>query len=57
MPEHAVGNKVVLCGTIASIEGDIALVKVDRSFPPGGTVAVRLGKLPDDAQQAGDDHA
>lgn len=49
MAEHAVGNQVVLCGTITAIEGDVALVKVDRSFPAGGTIAVRLGKLADSA--------
>lgn len=49
MPEHAVGNQVVLCGTITAIEGDVALVKVDRASPEGGTIAVRLGKLPDSA--------
>lgn len=47
MAEHAVGNQVVLCGIIVEIEGDVALVKVDRAFPAGGTIAVRLGKLPD----------
>jgi hypothetical protein len=41
--EHAVGSMVVLCGTITAVEGDIALVRVDRSFPAGGTVTVRLG--------------
>ena len=45
MAEHKVGNTVVLVGTIVEIEGDIALVKVDKSFPEGGTITVRLGKL------------
>jgi hypothetical protein len=36
--EHAVGNQVVMCGTIVELEGDIALVKVDKSFPAGGTI-------------------
>jgi len=49
MAEHKVGNQVVLCGTIVQIEGDIALVRVDKSFPDGGTITVKLGKLPDDA--------
>jgi hypothetical protein len=49
MAEHAVGNQVVLTGTIVEIDGGIALVRVDRAFPAGGTVTVRLGKLPDDA--------
>jgi hypothetical protein len=34
-----------MCGTIVAIDGDVALVKVDRSFPQGGTITVRLGKL------------
>jgi len=46
MAEHAVGNMVVLTGTIVEIDGGIALVRVDKSFPAGGTIAVRLGKLP-----------
>jgi hypothetical protein len=46
MAEHKVGNQVVLCGTIVWIEGGIALVEVDRAFPAGGTIAVRLGTLP-----------
>ena len=37
---------VVLTGTIVEIQGNIAMVKVDRSFPEGGVIAVRLGKLP-----------
>lgn len=49
MAEHKVGNTVVLSGTIVQIEGDVALVRVDRSFPECDTIAVRLGKLPDDA--------
>jgi hypothetical protein len=48
MAEHAVGNQVVLTGVILEIDGAVALVRVDRSFPPGGTVVVRLGKLPAD---------
>jgi hypothetical protein len=46
MAEHAVGDMVVLCGTIVEIDGGIALVRVDRASPAGGTVAVRLGTLP-----------
>jgi hypothetical protein len=47
MAEHKVGNTVVLVGTIVEIQGDIALVQVDKSFPSGTTtIAVRLGKLP-----------
>jgi hypothetical protein len=46
MAEHAVGNMVVLTGTIVEINGAVALVRVDRAFPEGGTIAVRLGKLP-----------
>jgi hypothetical protein len=47
MAEHKVGNTVVLVGTIVEIQGDVALVQVDRSFPSGTTtIAVRLGKLP-----------
>jgi hypothetical protein len=46
MAEHTAGNQVVLCGTIVEIEGGVALVRVDRSFPAGGTIAVRLGMLP-----------
>ena len=50
MAKHAVGNQVVLTGTIVEIEGNVALVQVDKSFPSGTTtVAVRLGKLPDDS--------
>ncbi len=50
MAEHAVGNQVVLTGTIVEIEGNVALVQVDKSFPSGTTaIAVRLGKLPDDS--------
>ncbi len=50
MAKHAVGNQVVLTGTIVEIEGEVALVQVDKSFPSGTTtVAVRLGKLPDDS--------
>ena len=49
MAEHAVGNKIVMCGTIVAIDGDVALVQVDKAFPAGGTVTVRLGKLPDGA--------
>jgi hypothetical protein len=49
MAKHAVGNQVVLTGTIVELEGDVALVQVDRSYPSGTTtIAVRLGKLPDD---------
>ena len=48
MAEHKVGNMVVLTGTIVEIQGDVALVQVDKSFPSGSaTIAVRLGKLPD----------
>ena len=47
MAEHKVGNMVVMTGTIVQIEGDIALVRVDKSFPDGGTITVKLGKLPD----------
>jgi hypothetical protein len=48
MAEHKVGNTVVLVGTIVEIQGDIALVQVDKSFPSGTTtIAVRLGKLPE----------
>ena len=36
---------VVLTGTIVEIQGNIAMVKVDRSFPEGGVIAVRLGAL------------
>lgn len=47
MAEHKVGNTVVLTGTIVEIQGDVALVQVDKSFPSGTTtIAVRLGKLP-----------
>jgi hypothetical protein len=47
MAEHKVGNTVVLVGTIVEIQGDVALVQVDKSFPSGTTtIAVRLGKLP-----------
>jgi hypothetical protein len=46
MAEHKAGNTVVLVGTIMQIEGDIALVRVDRSFPDGGTITVKLGELP-----------
>jgi hypothetical protein len=46
MAEHAVGNMVVLTGTIVEIHGGVAMVRVDKSFPEGGTIAVRLGKLP-----------
>ncbi len=47
MAEHKVGNTVVLAGTIVEIQGDVALVQVDRSFPSGTTtIAVRLGTLP-----------
>ena len=46
MDEHKVGNMVALTGTIVEIDGDVALVRVDRAFPPGGTVVVRLGSLP-----------
>ena len=49
MAEHKVGNAVVLAGVIMAIDGDVAVVKVDTSFPPGGTITVRLGNLPDDA--------
>ena len=38
---------VVLTGTIVEIQGDVALVQIDKSFPSGTTtIAVRLGKLP-----------
>jgi len=48
MAEHKVGDTVVLAGTIVEIQGDVALVQVDKSFPSGTiTIAVRLGKLPD----------
>lgn len=50
MAEHAVGNQVVLTGTIVEIEGGIALVQVDRAFPAGGTITVRLGQLRDDGE-------
>ena len=46
MAEHKVGNTVVLTGTIVEIQGDVALVQIDKSFPSGTTtIAVRLGKL------------
>ncbi len=48
MAEHKIGNMVVLMGTIVDIEGGVALVRVDKSWPEGGVIAVRLGKLPDD---------
>ena len=46
MAGHKVGNTVVLVGTIVQIEGYVAVVRVDRSFPDGGTIAVQLGRLP-----------
>jgi hypothetical protein len=42
----AVGDLVVLKGTIIRRDGDVALVEVEKSYPPGGTVVVRLGKFP-----------
>jgi hypothetical protein len=45
MAEHKVGNTIVLMGTIVEIQGDVAVVRVDKSFPDGGTIAVRLGRL------------
>jgi len=50
MAEHAVGNMVVLTGTIVEIDGDVARVAVDRAFTPGDTIDVRLGKLRDDGE-------
>jgi hypothetical protein len=56
MAEHKVGNTVVLVGTIVEIQGDVALVQVDRSFPSGTTtIAVRLGKLPADDAPSDED--
>lgn len=49
MAEHKIGNQVILAGVIMAVDADVAVVKVDRSFPPGGTITVKLGKLPDDA--------
>ena len=46
MAEHKVGNLVVLTGTITEIDGDIAMVRVDKGIASMGTVAVRLGTLP-----------
>jgi hypothetical protein len=46
MAEHKVGNTVVLVGTIVQIDGDIAIVRVDRAVADRGTVTVRLGTLP-----------
>ena len=46
MAEHKVGNQVVLCGTIVQIEGDVAVVRVDRALADNGTIVVRLGRLP-----------
>jgi hypothetical protein len=46
MAGHKVGGTVVLVGTIVEIQGNIAMVKVDKSFPEGGVIAVRLGTLP-----------
>jgi len=47
MAGHKVGGTVVLVGTIMEIQGNIALVQVDKSFPSGTTtIAVRLGTLP-----------
>ena len=46
MAEHKVGGTVVLVGTIVQIEGDVAVVRVDRALADRGTVVVRLGTLP-----------
>jgi len=48
MAEHKAGNTVVLLGTIVTIAGDVAVVKLDRAFPPGSEITVLLGELPDD---------
>lgn len=48
MAEHAAGGQVVLTGTIMELNGDVAVVKVDRSIPAGGIIIVRLSSLPDD---------
>jgi hypothetical protein len=45
MTGHKVGGTVVLVGTIVEIQGTVAMVRVDRSFPEGGVIAVRLGAL------------
>jgi hypothetical protein len=56
MAEHKVGNMVVLTGTIVEIQGNVALVQVDKSFPSGTTtIAVRLGKLPAGDGEASDE--
>ena len=49
MAGHKEGDTVVLTGTIVEIAGDIAIVRVDKSFPLAGVIAVRLGTLPDHA--------
>jgi len=46
MAEHKVGGTVVLVGTIVWLDGDVALVQVDKSLFDGATIAVRLGTLP-----------
>ena len=53
MAKHAAGDTLILTGTITEIDGGIALVTVDGTFPSGGTVTMRLGKLP----AAGEDDA
>jgi len=50
--EPAVGDQVTLTGTIVELLDDVALVRVDGTYPfPSGTttIAVHLGKLSNDA--------
>ena len=44
MAGHAAGTQVTLTGTIMELNGDVAVVKVDRSIPAGGTIIVRLSR-------------
>jgi hypothetical protein len=44
--EHKVGNTVVLVGTIVQLEGNVAVVRVDRALTEHATIVVRLGTLP-----------
>ena len=45
MSEPTKGARVILHGEIIDIIAGVALVRVDRTFPVGGTVSVQCGVL------------
>ncbi len=45
MSEPRTGDRVILHGEIIDVIAGVALVRVDRTFPVGGTVSVQCGVL------------